>query len=131
METTKQRNVNTTDPSTVEDQADRIVISFRSPETDADEDDDWWVADSEWLQENMAEYTYRRYLRWAHAGPVSVGDEWEEFVNCGCANPEDVILRVEEIDGGTAIGSETVLDVVSRKKVLESGSPAVSTSGGS
>jgi hypothetical protein len=129
METTKQRNVNTTDPSTVEGQASRIVVSFRSPETDPDEDDDWWVADSEWLQENMREHTYRRYLRRAHAGPVSVGDEWEEFVNCGCASPEDVILRVEEIDGGTAIGVETTIDVVSRKAIVESDSPDVSTVG--
>jgi len=124
METTKQRNVNTTDPSTVEDQADRVVVSFRSPETDPDDTDDWWVADSEWLQENMTEFTYRQYLRRAHAGQVSVGDEWDEFVNCGCASPEDVTLRVEEIDGGTAIGSETVIEVVSRKIVIENESSA-------
>jgi len=111
--------VNTTDPSTVVDQASRVVVSFRSPETDPDEDDDWWVADSEWLQENMREDTYRRYLRWAHAGSVSVGDEWTEFVNCGCASPEDVILRVERIEGGTAIGSETTIDVVPRKALVD------------
>jgi len=122
MGKTEQRNGNTPDPSTVKDQADRIVVSFRSPETDPDEDDDWWVADSEWLQENMDEYTYRRYLRWAHAGPVTIGDEWDEFVNCGCASPEDVILRVEEVHGGTAIGSETTIEVVSRKAVLQSDS---------
>ncbi|WP_436912243.1 hypothetical protein [Halosimplex marinum] len=129
MDTTKQRTVNRTDPSTVEDQADRVVVSFRSPETDPDEDEGWWVADSEWLQENMTEHTYRRYLRWAHAGPVSVGDEWEEFVNCGCANPEDVILRVEAVDGGTGIGSETTIEVVPRKAVVE-GCGAEASSGG-
>jgi hypothetical protein len=129
MGTTERRDVNRTDPSTVEDQADRIVVSFRSPETDPDEDDDWWVADSEWLQENMTEHTYRRYLRWAHAGPVSVGDEWEEFVNCGCANPEDVILRVEAVDGGTGVGSETTIDVVPRKAVVEGSGVETSTAG--
>ncbi|MFC7139859.1 hypothetical protein ACFQMA_08415 [Halosimplex aquaticum] len=113
------RDINTTDPATVEDQADRVLVSFRSPETDPDEDDDWWVADSEWLRENMTEHTYRRYLRWAHAGPVGVGDEWEEFVNCGCASPEDVILRVEDVQGGTAIGSETTLEVIPWKAIVE------------
>ncbi|WP_459191047.1 hypothetical protein [Halosimplex sp. J119] len=72
-----------------------------------------------WLQKNMTEYTYRRYLRWAHAGSVAVGDEWEEFVNCGCASPEDVIRRVEAVDGGTAIGSETTIEVIPRKAVVE------------
>ncbi|MCU4744147.1 hypothetical protein OB955_14855 [Halobacteria archaeon AArc-m2/3/4] len=115
---TSEREVNTIDPSTVEDQADRIVVSFRSPETEPDETDDWWIADSEWLQENMTKANYLRYLRRAHAGPVSVGDEWEEFVNCGCASPEDVVLRVEEVVGGSAIGSETTIDVVSRKTFL-------------
>jgi hypothetical protein len=60
----------------------------------------------------MTEHTHRRYLRWAHAGPVAAGDEWEEFVNCGCASPENVILRVEDVQGGTAVGSETTLEVV-------------------
>jgi len=119
MGSAERRDINTTDPATVEDQADRALVSFRSPETDPDEDDDWWVADSEWLRENMTEHTYRRYLRWAHAGPVAVGDEWEEFVNCGCASPEDTILRVEDVQGGTAIGSETTLEVVPRKDIVE------------
>jgi len=118
MGSTERRDVNTTDPDTVEDQADRVLVSFRSPETDPDEDDDWWIADSEWLRENMTEHTYRRYLRWAHAGPISVGEEWDEFVNCGCASPEDVILRVENIESGTAIGSETTIEVVPRRDLI-------------
>ncbi|MEF8852601.1 MAG: hypothetical protein V5A44_02880 [Haloarculaceae archaeon] len=110
---------NTIDPATVDDQADRVVVSFRSPEADPDGSEGWWVADSAWLAENMAEPTYRRYLRWAHAGPVSVGEEWEEFVNCGCANPEDVVLRVESVEGGSAIGSDTTIEVVPRKDIVE------------
>lgn len=117
--TTDSERVNRTDPSTVTDQADRVLVSFRSPETDPDENTGWWIADSAWLQENMTEPTYLRYLRWAHAGPVAVGDEWDEFVNCGCASPEDVTLRVERVEGGTAIGADTTIDVVSRKVVLE------------
>lgn len=119
METTEPEDINTTDPATVVNQAERIVVSFRAPETDPDENDDWWIADSDWLRENMMADSYRRYLRWAHAGPVAVGEEWDEFVNCGCASPEDVVLRVEEVEGGTAIGSETAIDVVPRKAVLE------------
>jgi hypothetical protein len=119
MGTTDRQDSSPTDPATVENQAERIVVSFRSPETDPDETDDWWIADSEWLQESMTEHTYRRYLRWAHAGPVTVGEEFEEFVNCGCASPEDVVLRVESVDGGDAIGSETRIDVVPRKAVVD------------
>ncbi|MFW5934336.1 MAG: hypothetical protein ACOCQL_00630 [Halolamina sp.] len=107
-----------TDPTTVEDQAERLVLSFRSPEADPD-DGTWWVADSDWLQENMNDSTYLQYLQRAHAGPVSVGEEWEEFVNCGCASPQDVVLRVEAIEGGSAIGFETTIELVSRKSVLE------------
>jgi hypothetical protein len=119
MGTTDRQDSTATDPATVENQARRVHLSFRAPETDPDEADDWWIADSEWLQESMTEHTYRRYLRWAHAGPVAVGEEWDEFVNCGCASPEDVVLRLEAIEGGTAIGSETAIDVVPRKAVVE------------
>jgi hypothetical protein len=102
----------------VADQATRVVVSFRSPDADPD-GADWWVADSDWVREQMGERSYRRYLRWAHAGPVAVGAEWDEFVNCGCASPEDVVLRVERVEGGTAIGAETDLVVVSRKDVVD------------
>lgn len=119
MGTTEQRESPMTDPATIENQAAQVVVSFRSPETDPDQNDDWWIADSEWLQENMMDDTYLRYLRWAHAGPVAVGNEWAEFVNCGCASPEDVILRVESVEGGAAIGSETTIRVVPRKAVVE------------
>lgn len=111
----------TTDPATVDDQADRIVLSFRSPEADSDDDGSWWVADSEWLLENMNDSTYLQYLQRAHAGPVAVGEEWEEFVSCGCASPEDVILRVEEIDGDAVIGPDTSIEVVPRRVVVDAG----------
>ncbi|GGL40615.1 hypothetical protein EFA46_014720 (plasmid) [Halarchaeum sp. CBA1220] len=106
------------DPTTVENQADRVVVSFRSPDADPDTDD-WWIADSDWLHDGLTTSSYLRYLHWAHAGPVSVDDEWEEFVNCGCASPQDVILRVETIDGNPAIGDQTTIEIVSRKAVLE------------
>lgn len=119
MGTDGSPGVNTTDPEAVADGADRVVVSFRPPETEPDADDDWWSADTEWLQENLSERTYRQYLRRAHAGPVSTGDEWEEFVSCGCATPEDVVLRVERVDGGSAIAAETAIEVVPRTAALE------------
>jgi hypothetical protein len=127
MGKTEQRTADRTDSSTVEDQADRVVVSFRSPETDREDARDWGVADSEWLLEKTMEHTYRQYLRRTHAGQVSIGDEWSEFVNCGCASPEDVILRVDEIDGGTAIGAETTIEVVSRKTAGENDISHLST----
>ena len=123
METTD--TTDTTDPATVEDQADRIVLSFRSPETD--DDGTWWVADIDWLQENMNDSTYLQYLQRAHAGPVAVGEEWEEFVNCGCASPQDVVLRVEAIEDGSTIGFETTIDFVARKSIVEGEAPVDST----
>lgn len=110
---------NRTDPATVDDPAERVVVSFRSPEADPSGSEGWWVADSAWIREKMAEDAYVRYLHWAHAGPVTAGEEWTEFVNCGCASPEDVVLRVERVEGGTAIGLDTAIDVVSRKAFLE------------
>ncbi|MFC6614075.1 hypothetical protein ACFQAS_03725 [Halopenitus salinus] len=100
-------------------QADRVLLSFRSPEADQDGNDGWWVADDEWLAEGIREPIFRRYLRRAHAGAIAVGDEWEEFVSCGCASPEDVVLRVESVESGTEMGPETTIDVVPRATVVE------------
>ena len=50
---------------------------------------------------------YRSFLRRSHAGPISVGDEWAEFVSRGCGSTRDVTLRVESVDGGGAVGEET------------------------
>lgn len=51
--------------------------------------------------------SYRSYLRRARRGPVDVSDEWEEFVSTGCGTTEEVVLRVEAIDGGTEVGEKT------------------------
>ncbi|MFB6137933.1 MAG: hypothetical protein ABEJ42_06280 [Halobacteriaceae archaeon] len=53
--------------------------------------------------------SYRRYLRRAHRGAVSVGDEWVEFVNCGCGITREVTLRVESFTGGGSMGEDTSL----------------------
>ncbi len=113
MESTTEHD--RTEPESVENAADHVLVSFRPPEDEAD-GDEWWVAESPWIVEQMDAPSYRLYLHRAHAGPVSVGDEWDEFVNCGCASPEDVRLRVEEVTGGDAIGPETTIEVVPREQ---------------
>lgn len=50
---------------------------------------------------------YRAYLRRVHAGPVAVGDEWEEFVSRGCGSTRDVTLTVESAEGGEEISEGT------------------------
>lgn len=57
---------------------------------------------------------YRAYLRRAHAGPVTVGEEWAEFVSRGCGSTRDVTLRVESVETGEEIGEETEFAFVSR-----------------
>lgn len=89
----------TTDPAAVTDPAERVVLSARPAEQRA-------VTDG-WVEAALTEPAYRRYLRHAHAGPVAAGEEWAEFVSCGCASPLDLRLRVERVVGGTAVGADT------------------------
>jgi len=92
--------------------ADRIRLSYRpDPSRTQSIDEAWNVVDSDWIRERMTEDTYLTYLRRAHGGRVAVGDEGEEFVNCGCADPEDVIVRVEAVEGGTVFGEETAVGI--------------------
>lgn len=88
--------------------ADRIVLSF-APSTAGG--DPWSGVDTEWIVDELRGDTYQQYLRRAHGGPVVVGEEWAEFVSCGCATPQDVVVRVERVEGGTALGDATTLDV--------------------
>lgn len=57
--------------------------------------------------ESLTATSYRTYLRRAHRGAVAVGDEWDEFVNCGCGTTRDVSLCVESVTGGSTIGDDT------------------------
>lgn len=54
--------------------------------------------------------SYRSYLRRAHSGPVTESETWDEFVSTGCGTTEEVVLRVESVEGGTAIGEETIFE---------------------
>lgn len=97
-----------------DDIARRVVLSYRS----ADPDDRRWARpDDETVRELLSEPAYLRYLVRAHGGPVAVGEEWEEFVNCGCATLERVVLRVEVVEGGRELGTETAIALRSRRSV--------------
>lgn len=50
---------------------------------------------------------YRLYLHRTRGGPVAIGDQWNEFINCGCGTTRYVVLRVESITDGDSIGDET------------------------
>jgi hypothetical protein len=88
--------------------ADRIVLSLAPSAADGDP---WSGGDTAWIVDELRGDTYQQYLRRAHGGPVAVGEEWAEFVSCGCATPQDVVLRVERIEGGTALGDATTLAI--------------------
>ena len=91
--------------------ADRIVLSFAPSAAGGDP---WSGVDTEWIADELRTDSYQQYLRRAHGGPVSVGEEWDEFVSCGCATPQDVVVRVERVEGGTALGDATTLTVQPR-----------------
>jgi hypothetical protein len=79
------------------EEASRVVLSY-SP---TDDDD---------IAEGIAASSFRAYLRKAHDGPVQLGDEWAEFVNCGCGSTKDVTLRVQSLTDGDAIGENTDIE---------------------
>ena len=97
------------------DVAARVVLSYRG--VDAGEGE-WELADSGWIRERMAEDSYLKFLKRVHEGPIAVGDEWEEFVNCGCASPQDVIIRVEAVEGGAELGMDTEIEILPRRDVV-------------
>jgi hypothetical protein len=99
-----ERRMSTTEGTT--DAADRVRVTYRPADAaSADPDDDF-------LAESVRADTFRTYLRRAHAGPVAVGDEWTEFVNCGCGTTEDVALRVAAVEGGSVIDGSTGIEFV-------------------
>lgn len=79
------------------DEASKIALSV-SPGDDED------------VAEGLDTDSFRSYLRTAHEGPVSLADEWEEFVSCGCGSTKDVTLQVVSITGGSSIGDGTDIE---------------------
>ena len=64
-------------------------------------------SDDDDIAEGIDEDSFRAYLRKAHGGSVTLGEEWAEFVNCGCGTTKDVTLQVVSLTGGQAIGADT------------------------
>jgi hypothetical protein len=95
--------------ATSQQEADRVVVSYRAPEAPASGDG---FEDDHIVHENVHERPFRTYLGRAHEGSVAVGDEWAEFVNCGCGSTTDVLLRVEDVSGGDALGESTEIRLV-------------------
>jgi len=91
--------------------ADRVVVSYRGAAVDRDAADDGFAADH-LVHERIHERPFGTYLRRVHGGPVTEGDEWAEFVNCGCGTTTDVVLRVEAVEGGERLGEQTAIDLV-------------------
>ena len=63
-------------------------------------------ADEE-IADGLDAVSFRAYLRKAHSGPISLGEEWTEFVNCGCGSTRDVTLTVVSLTDGEAVGEST------------------------
>jgi len=78
---------------TSERTADRVVLAY-APAADT-------------VREEVETDRYGAYLRRTRAGAVAVGDEWTEFVNCGCGTTEDVTLTVSGVEGGDRVGEVT------------------------
>jgi hypothetical protein len=78
---------------TGEGTADRVTLAY-APVTDT-------------VREEVETDRYGAYLRRTRAGAAAVGDEWTEFVNCGCGTTEDVTLVVTGVEGGEAVGDGT------------------------
>lgn len=67
-------------------------------------------ADDEDVAEGVRAPSFRAYLTKAHDGPVALGDEWAEFVSCGCGSRKDVTLEVRSLTGGDVIGEGTTIE---------------------
>lgn len=67
-----------------------------------------------WVEDELSKDAYEAYIRRSY-GPVSEGEEFEEFVAKGCSVPMDVTLRVERLEGGSTIGDETAVDIQRRE----------------
>lgn len=84
------------------EQATRVVLSY--------------PADlSTWGRDIVEDRPFRAYLRKAH-DTATPGDSWEEFAGVGCCgNALDVPLRVEAVEGGTALTDDTEFTFTTRE----------------
>ncbi|WP_396611577.1 hypothetical protein ACH9L7_15455 [Haloferax sp. S1W] len=78
---------------------------------------------SAWGYDQLTADRFVNYLRRVH-DEVTVGDEWEEFLDVGCCGDSlTLTLRVEDLEptGATALTSETELEFVEREGSVNGG----------
>ena len=86
--------------------AARAALSYDPARTD---DVSRHRAEDELSRDRFAAYLRRPY------DAVAEGEGLEEFVSKGCGVPVDVTLRVERLEGGSAVGRETTVEVRRRE----------------
>jgi len=69
---------------------------------------------SDWGRSKLTDRTFRTYLGRVHE-EAREGDEWAEFVDVGCCGDTlDVPLRVESVEGGPTVDTDTDFEFVER-----------------
>ncbi len=85
---------------------------------------------SEWGRDGVDGSPFRAYLSKAHDSAAE-GDVWTEFVSVGCCGDTlDVPLRVESVEGGTAVTDDTVFEFVERDEEAVGGGWRVQSADG-
>lgn len=98
------------------DSADRIVVAVSLQEQSVDR-----LAR---IRKELTRPVYQRYLKRAHAGSLSIGEEWDEFVSGGCASRLELRLTVEEVTGGNKLGMNTEIELRPAERVPDRSSGA-------
>jgi hypothetical protein len=76
---------------------------------------------SQWGRDQVGTDRYRGYLRKVVAD-LTVGREFEEFVDVGCCGDAlDVRFRIERVEDGTEMGSDTEIVFTTREAPHEGG----------
>lgn len=85
---------------------------------------------SDWGRDIVEDTPFRSYLPKAHE-TAEPGETWAEFVGVGCCGSAlDVPLRVEEVEGGPALGEDTAFEFTVREACdLEGGWEVQSAAG--
>lgn len=66
-------------------------------------------------RDRLGQDYYKKWLRKTHES-AAVGDEWDEFTDVGCCGSQmDLPLRVEDVEGGSRIDSETTIEYTERE----------------
>lgn len=96
--------------------ARRVVVSY--PEELGD-----------WSRDQVTSERFKTYLKRVR-GEAREGTVWEEFVDTGCCGDSpDIPLRVERVEGGSALGPDTEIEFTTREGRVRSGWEVQSRSG--